>query len=105
MLKEVLDSNFSTEVEGKEGIVVVDFWAAWCGPCRMLTPIIEELASELQSKVEFVKLNVDDNPGVAQKYKIASIPTVMVFNNGVLSETLIGFRPKQELKTVIEKYI
>ena len=105
MLKEVLDSNFNTEVEGKQGIVVVDFWAAWCGPCRMLTPVIEELASELQGKVEFVKLNVDDNPGVAQKYKIASIPTVMVFNNGVLSETLIGFRPKQELKTVIEKYI
>jgi thioredoxin 1 len=105
MLKEVLDSNFNTEVEGKQGIVVVDFWAAWCGPCRMLTPVIEELASELQGKVEFVKLNVDDNPTIAQKYKVASIPTVMVFNNGVLSETLIGFRPKQELKTVIAKYI
>jgi thioredoxin 1 len=105
MLKEVGDNNFNSDVESKQGIVVVDFWAAWCGPCRMLTPVIEELAGELEGKVEFVKLNVDDNPEVSQKYKISSIPTILLFNNGSLAETLVGFRPKQELKTVIQKYI
>lgn len=105
MLREVGDSNFSVEVENKQGVVVVDFWASWCGPCRMLTPVIEELAGEFQGKVEFVKVNVDDNAEVSKKYRIASIPTVILFNNGAVAETLVGFRPKQELQAVINKYV
>jgi thioredoxin 1 len=104
MIKEILDNNFHSEVENRDGVVVVDFWAAWCGPCKMIAPVIEELSVEFAGKVQFVKVNVDDNPEVSQKYRIASIPTIMVFNNGSVAETLVGFRPKQELKSIIERY-
>jgi thioredoxin 1 len=105
MVKEVVDNNFSAEVENKKEVVVVDFWASWCGPCKMIAPVIEELSGEYEGKVQFVKLNVDDNPEVSKKYRIASIPTIMVFNNGSVAETMVGFRPKQELKSVIERYV
>lgn len=105
MLKQVGDNDFIQEVENNNGVVVVDFWATWCGPCKMLTPVIEDLANELSGKVEFVKVNVDENPGVTSKYKILSIPTVIVFDKGKVVETLVGFRPKQELLAVVEKYI
>lgn len=105
MIKEVGDNNFSVEVESKNQVVVVDFWASWCGPCKMIAPVIEELSGEFEGKVQFVKVNVDDNPEVSRKYRIASIPTIMVFNNGSVAETMVGFRPKQELKSVIERYV
>ena len=103
MIKELGDNEFQKEVEGGEGVAVVDFWAPWCGPCRMIAPVMEDLSSEL-SGVKFFKVNVDET-AIGQKYRIASIPTIMVFNNGKVAETLVGFRPKAELKTVIQKYV
>lgn len=104
-MREFTDNNFVEEVENYDGIAVVDFWASWCGPCKMLAPIFEELDSELGDKIKFGKVNVDDNPSISNKYKIASIPTLLVFKNGNVVDTLVGFRPKQELKAVIEKYV
>lgn len=105
MIKEVGDLNFDQEVVNSGEVVIVDFWASWCGPCRMIAPIIEELAGEFEGKAKFVKVNVDDNPSTSEKYRVASIPTIMLFDKGNLAETLVGFRPKQELKAVLEKYI
>jgi thioredoxin 1 len=105
MVKQYGDNDFSQEVETSSGVVVVDFWASWCGPCKMIAPIIEELSEEYSGKAEFGKVNVDDNPQLSSKYRVLSIPTLLVFNNGTVVETLVGFRPKQELKALIEKYI
>jgi thioredoxin 1 len=105
MVKEYGDNDFSQEVEASSGVKVVDFWASWCGPCKMIAPIIEELSEEYSGKAEFGKVNVDDNPQLSSKYRVLSIPTILVFNNGTVVETLVGFRPKQELKALIEKYI
>ena len=104
-MREITDNNFIEEIENHDGIAVVDFWAAWCGPCKMIAPIFEELDSELGDKIKFGKVNVDENPTVSNKFKILSIPTILVFKNGSVVDTLVGFRPKQELKTVLEKYI
>lgn len=104
-MREIGDNNFIEEIENYQGVAIVDFWAAWCGPCKMIAPIFEELNAELGDKIKFSKVNVDENSSISNKYKIASIPTILVFRNGEVAETLIGFRPKQELKTVLEKYI
>ena len=103
MIKVVNDKNFNEEIADSDNIVVVDFWAPWCGPCKMLTPVIEELAKEMGTKVKFAKVNVDESPMIASKYKISSIPTVMVFRKDSVKETMVGFRPKADLKKIIEK--
>lgn len=103
MVKEISDVTFNDEIS--EGTVVVDFWASWCGPCKMLGPVIEELSGDLDGKAKFVKVNVDENPATASGYKIASIPTVIVFKDGKQVETLVGFRPKAALNEVVNKYI
>lgn len=103
MVKQIVDANFVEEVEKAEGVVVVDFWASWCGPCKMLAPVIEGLSNEL-TNVKFTKVNVDDNPVASQKFRIASIPTVMVFKDGKVVDTMVGFRPKQELEGIIKKH-
>lgn len=105
MVKEINDKNFQEEVLNTESTTVVDFWASWCGPCKMLSPVIDELSQELKGKVEFVKVNVDENPLASSQFRIASIPTVMVFKGGKVVETLVGFRPKQSIKTAIERHI
>lgn len=105
MIEEIKDINFSKVIENTEVPVVVDFWASWCGPCKMLSPIIDELSNELNDKAKFFKLNVDENPVASAQYKVASIPTVMVFKNGKIVDSLVGFRPKDSLKNVIEKHI
>ena len=96
--KTVTDQNFATDVLGAEGPVLVDFWAEWCGPCRMIAPALEEIAGSMAGKVKIVKLNVDENPATAAKYGIMSIPTLMIFKNGQLASRQTGAAPKQKLE-------
>jgi thioredoxin 1 len=102
---KVTDANFANEVVSSKGPVVVDFWAEWCGPCKMIGPSLEEIAEELQGKVTIAKLNVDENPGVAGTYGIRTIPTLMIFKDGKMSTTKIGAAPKGELKKWISDAI
>ena len=95
---EVSDATFEKEVVQAARPVMVDFWAPWCGPCRMVAPIVEELADEYDGKVSFVKLNTDDNPATAARYGIRSIPTLLVFKGGEAVGQIIGFRPKSDLR-------
>jgi thioredoxin 1 len=95
---KVSDSTFETDVLKATGPVVVDFWADWCGPCRQIGPILEEISGTLGSKVKIVKLNVDENPATAAKYGIMSIPTLMLFKNGELASRQVGAAPKQKLE-------
>ncbi len=95
---KVSDANFDAEVLKATGPVVVDFWAEWCGPCRMIAPALEEIAGALGDKVKIVKLNVDESPAVAQKYGIMSIPTLMIFKNGEMASRQVGAAPKQKLE-------
>jgi thioredoxin 1 len=95
---KVSDSTFESEVLKATGPVVVDFWAEWCGPCRMIAPALEEIAGSLGPKVKIVKLNVDENPQTAAKYGIQSIPTLMIFKDGQLASRQIGAAPKQKLE-------
>jgi thioredoxin 1 len=95
---EVSDATFETEVLKASGPVVVDFWAEWCGPCRLIAPALEEIAGTMGNKVKVVKLNVDENPATASKYEIMSIPTLMIFKNGQLASRQVGAAPKQKLE-------
>ncbi len=102
---KVTDANFESEVKGAGGPVVVDFWAEWCGPCKMIGPALEEIAKEMQGKVTIAKLNVDENPGVASIYGIRSIPTLMLFRDGKMTSSKVGAAPKSELKKWIAEAI
>ena len=95
---KVSDSTFESEVLKATNPVVVDFWAEWCGPCRMIGPALEEIAGSLDGKVKIVKLNVDENPQTAAKYGIQSIPTLMIFKNGQMASRQIGAAPRQKLE-------
>ena len=95
---KVSDADFESEVLKASGAVVVDFWAEWCGPCRMIGPALEEIAGSLDGKVKIVKLNVDENPHTASKYAVMSIPTLMLFKNGEMASRQVGAAPKQKLE-------
>jgi thioredoxin 1 len=95
---KVSDTTFESEVLKASGPVVVDFWAEWCGPCKMIAPALEEIAKSLGDKVKILKLNVDENPQTASKYGIMSIPTLMIFKNGEMASRQIGAAPKQKLE-------
>ena len=95
---KVSDSTFDSEVLKANEPVVVDFWAEWCGPCKMIAPALEEIAGVLGDKVKIVKLNVDENPATAQKYGIMSIPTLLMFKNGEIAKRQVGAQPKQKLE-------
>ena len=97
-VNKVSDANFDAEVLKAKGPVVVDFWAEWCGPCRMIAPALEEIAGVMGDKVKIVKLNVDENPATASKYGIMPIPTLMIFKNGELASRQVGAAPKQKLE-------
>ena len=98
MVEKVTDATFEKDVLKASGPVVVDFWAEWCGPCRMIAPALEEISTSLNGKVKIVKLNVDENPQTAAKYGIQSIPTLMIFKGGQMSSRQIGAAPKQKLE-------
>jgi len=101
---EVTDSTFKETVE-RHPLVIVDCWAPWCGPCRMVAPIVEELARDYAGKVLFAKLNVDENRSTATQYQIMGIPTLLVFNHGKLVDTIVGALPKQMLEPKIKCYL
>jgi len=98
----VSDSDFDRIVLQSKTPVLVDFWAAWCGPCRMVAPVVEELAGEYAGKITMAKLNVDENPKTASQYGIMSIPTLLIFKKGAPVSNIVGFRPKAELKKTID---
>ncbi|MCD5411442.1 thioredoxin [Thermodesulfovibrionales bacterium] len=102
---ELISATWDKEVLQDNGIVMIDFWAAWCGPCKMITPVIEELAKEYAGKIKVGKLNTDENPDIASKYKIMGIPTIMFFKNGEKVDHIVGVVPKQQLKAKIDKLI
>jgi thioredoxin 1 len=97
-VEKVSDATFESDVLNSSTPVVVDFWAEWCGPCRMIAPALEEISGTLGNKVKIVKLNVDENPATASKYGIMSIPTLMLFKNGQLASRQVGAAPKQKLE-------
>ena len=98
----VTEQTFDSEVIKSSVPVLVDFWATWCGPCKMIAPIVEDLAGEYQGKLKVVKLDVDENSGVAAKYSVMSIPTLGIFSKGELIERIVGYMPKEQLKKRID---
>jgi thioredoxin 1 len=103
--RDVTDQNFDTEVLGSEKPIMVDFWAEWCGPCRAVSPILDQVATEHSEKIDVVKLNVDDNPETAMKYQITSIPTMKVFRGGEVVKTVIGAKPKPALEADLQEFL
>lgn len=97
--------NFEDEVIKSEQPILVDFWAPWCGPCRMLGPVVDELAQEYSGKFKVGKLNVDEQGKLAAKYKVMSIPTIIIFRNGEVADRSIGVKSKEEIQNMIAKYI
>ncbi|WML30515.1 thioredoxin [Neobacillus sp. OS1-32] len=102
-ISHITDQNFSAEISS--GLVLVDFWAPWCGPCKMIAPVLEELDAEMGDKVKIKKLDVDDNPQTASNFGVMSIPTLLVFKNGEVVDKVVGFQPKEALASVLQKHI
>jgi thioredoxin 1 len=103
--KELDSGNFNEEINNTEKLVLVDFYATWCGPCKMLAPVVSEIAEEYKEKLEVYKVNIDENQELALKYDIMSIPTLMFFKNGEVINTSVGFRSKSELKDTINNLV
>ena len=103
--KKVTDETFSQDVLASDKPVLVDFWAEWCGPCKMVAPVLEEIAAQHGDKLTVVKLNIDENPQVAQKFQILSIPTMSVFSGGEIVKTIVGAKPKSALLKDLADYI
>ena len=102
---EVTGTTFDQEVKNSEIPVLVDFWAPWCGPCRRIAPIIDEIAEEYQGRIKVVKLNTDENVRIAQEYSISGIPSLIIFKNGEAVERLVGLMQKSTLQSSVEKYV
>ena len=102
---QVTDSTFKEEVLDSEVPVLVDFWAPWCGPCRMVAPVVDEISSQYEGQLKVVKVNTDENPNVASQYGIRSIPTLMIFKGGQKVDMVVGAVPKTTLANTLEKYL
>ena len=103
--KAVTDATFATDVLQSDKPVLVDFWAEWCGPCKMVAPVLEEIAGEHAEKLNVVKLNIDENPNAARDYQIMSIPTMAVFQGGQLVKSIVGAKPKAAILRELEPYL
>ncbi|SMH49113.1 thioredoxin [Rathayibacter oskolensis] len=103
--KSVTDASFQTDVLDSDKTVLVDFWAEWCGPCRMVSPILDQISAEHGEKIEIVKLNVDENPQTAAKYQITSIPAMKVYQKGEVVKTVIGAKPKPALEADLAAFL
>ena len=101
----VTDENFANSIEGVDGLAIVDFWAAWCGPCRMVAPIVEQLATEYEGKVTVGKLDVDSNQRTATRFNVRSIPSILFFKDGKLVDTVVGAVPKPALEKKIQEHL
>jgi thioredoxin 1 len=104
-IAHLTDTNFNEEVKGSEEPVLVDFWAEWCGPCKMIAPILEEIATEQAGKIKIVKLNVDDAPQTAQQFQVMSIPTLILFKDGEIQKRVVGARGKGQLLEEISAFL
>jgi len=102
---DVTDATFTDEVLNSEDTIMVDFWAEWCGPCRAVSPILDAIAAEHSDKIKIVKLNVDDNPEIAMKYQITSIPAMKVFKGGEVVKTIIGAKPKPAIEAELAAFL
>ncbi|HDE7474265.1 TPA: thioredoxin [Staphylococcus aureus] len=100
---KVTDADFDSKVES--GVQLVDFWATWCGPCKMIAPVLEELAADYEGKADILKLDVDENPSTAAKYEVMSIPTLIVFKDGQPVDKVVGFQPNENLAEVLDKHL
>lgn len=103
MAKVVKTKNFDSEI--KDGVVIVDFFATWCGPCKMLGPVFEELGEEMEGKVKFLKLDVDESPEIAQRYQVSSVPNMLIFKDGEKVDSILGFSPKERIKSSVESHL
>ena len=104
-VRTITDANIATEVEQSQGLVMVDFWAAWCGPCRMIAPSVEQLATEYQGSVKVGKLDVDANPHTSARFNVRSIPSILFFKDGTLVDTLVGAMPKTVMEQRIKAHL
>ena len=105
MVKVINGNEFVENVENTKGVVVVDFFATWCGPCKMLAPVFEGVSNKMGDKAKFFKVDIDENSNIAQKYRIAAVPTMIIFKDGVPVENLAGFMPEQNITNKVNAYL
>ena len=105
MAQIIKTNEFSNKVENKDGIVVVDFFATWCGPCKMLSPVFEALGNDMESSADFIKVDIDQSMELAERFQVSTVPTVIVFKDGKEMDRLVGFIPKENLKNKIASYL